>query len=255
MSGRPLLSIDLEATGVRTGQDRIVQIGIASDSFEYCELVNPECPIPPGATECHKITDAMVAGAPTFSAIASDIHEIIRDCDLVGFNLLAFDVPMLWEELFRAGIEWDLTKTKIIDVGVLFKKREPRTLSEAVKRYCGGKVLDGAHDALVDARATLDVLAGMRTAYPDMVAATVEQLARESEYEQKRLDLDGKIIVGPDGRPTYNIGKAKGTAVVDDPGFGRWMLSKDFSENTKRVLRGILDAPVAVVDSGDEIPF
>lgn len=251
---RPLLSIDLEATGVRPSQDRIVQIGIASESFEYCELVNPGCPIPQDATECHKITDEMVRSAPTFAAIASDIHEIIRDCDLIGFNLLAFDVPMLWEELWQCGIDWDLSKTKIIDANVIFKKREPRTLAEAYRKYCN-KSLDGAHDALVDAKAALEVWAGMMSHYPDLAKSTRDQHAAESEYETKRLDLDGKIIVGKDGRPTYNIGKAKGTAVVDDPGFGRWMLGKDFSENTKRVLRGILDAPVTVVDNDDEIPF
>ncbi len=45
-----------------------------------------------------------------------------------------------------------------------------------------------------------------------------------------------------DGKPTYNIGRPRGSC-ADDPGFGRWMLDKDFTENTKMVLRSILTRP------------
>ena len=257
MADRQLLSIDIEATGVDPAKDRIVTLAIVEACERWSSItytVNPGMPIPPDATKCHGITDDMVKNCPPFSQYAHEIHERIRNSDLLGFNLTGFDIPILWEEFFRCGIDWDLSQTNVIDAGILFKKREERTLSAAVKFYCD-RELDGAHDASNDARATIDVWQAMLARYSDLRTLDRKSQASASQYEEKRVDLAGKIIVGKDGRPTYNIGKAKGVAVVDDRGFGNWMLGKDFTANTKRVLRQILDAPVAVVDSDDEIPF
>lgn len=256
-----LASIDLETTGTKIATDRIVQIGIHylpdpehPDREPVDLLINPECPIPPDATECHGITDEMVAGKPTFKEVALALMEAIRGCDLVGFNLTNFDVPLLWEEFFRAGQTWNLAGVQIVDVGTLFKKLNPRTLSAAVQRYCGREHAD-AHSALADARATAEVLLSMKASHEELGPLSIEQLAAESMFE-KRFDLAGLIIAGKDGRPTYAIGKAKGTAVADDPGFGRWMMQRDFPTQTIMVLREILDGP-RVVHSGpdDGMPF
>ena len=64
---RPLVCVDLEATGVWPGQDRIVQIATASifpdgSLSTWSSLVNPEQPMPPAALAIHGITDAMVGG-------------------------------------------------------------------------------------------------------------------------------------------------------------------------------------------------
>lgn len=254
---RPLLCFDIEATGVDPAKDRIVQIAWRSDQGDQGKmLINPNIPIPPEATAIHGITDADVAGAPTFYVVADSLHELFKRCDLVGFNLTNFDVPLLWEEFNNCGgIEWDLSSTRIIDAGTLFKRREERTLAAAVQFYCGRELVD-AHDAMNDVNATWDVLAAQIERYK-LSLDDRETLERESNYEEKRLDLAGKVIVGKDGRPAYNIGKVKGTAVEDDPSFAVWMLGKDFSENTKRVLRGLLYQPASILDevAGDGDPF
>ena len=246
--------IDLEATGVKPSTDRIVQVGIAG-AFEMSMLINPGIPIPPESTEVHGITDEMVASQPTFAEVAQVLHQKLSGCrDLVGFNHASFDIPMLWEEFYRCGIEWDLAGVNIIDVGNLFKKREPRTLGAAVEFYCGRK-MENAHDALEDAIATSDVYIAMLSRYPDLRDMPHDKLAEESQYE-KRIDLAGVVVVGKDGRPTFNIGNAKGSAVEDNPGFAKWVLSKDFSENTKRVIDKILNPPaVGLVESMGELPF
>lgn len=257
MGKRPLLSIDIEATGTKPATDRIIQIGVVfvdRDGTDVDLLINPGCPIPPESTEIHGITDEMVANEPAFEHYASTLHHILKDADLLGFNLTGFDVPILWEEFYRCGITWDLSETNVIDAGVLFKKREPRTLAAATRFYCGREI-DNAHNALADARATVDVWRGMLAKYPDLFKMSVPEQAVASQYEERRLDLEGKIIVGKDGRPAYNFGKDKGTAVEDNPGFGRWMLDKDFSENTKHVVRSILYPPVEVATADDGVPF
>lgn len=247
---KPLICFDIEATGVDPAKDRIVQIAFCE--ITLCELdnsyipfnkrkllINPGVSIPAESTAIHGITNDDVYGSPTFSDCSLVLYERFKDCDLAGFNLTNFDVPLLWEEFYRCGIDWDLSNSRIIDVGTLFKRREERSLSAAVQFYCG-RELEGAHDAMNDVLATCDVLTAQIERYK-LSFSDLETLERESNYEEKRVDLAGKIIVGKDGRPTWNFGKPKGKAVVDELGFGYWLLDKDFSENTKRHVRRIID--------------
>ena len=71
---RPLVCVDLEATGIWPGHDRIVQIATASifpdgSVSTWSSLVNPERSIPPAVTAIHGIADAAVASAPTFAQL------------------------------------------------------------------------------------------------------------------------------------------------------------------------------------------
>jgi len=236
---KPLLCFDIEGTGTDPGNDRIVQIAWRIGSEASKLLINPGRPIPEDSIEIHGITDEMVKDAPTFKHVASALFEEFKNCDLLGFNGVNYDVPILWEEFYRAGINWDLSKTRILDAGTLFKRREERSLTAALRFYCD-KELEGAHDALNDVNATLEVWNGQLARY-GLTDCDRETLERESNYEEKRLDLAGKIIVGKDGRPTYTLHKVRGIAVEDDTGFAHWMLRSDFSANTKMVLRQILD--------------
>lgn len=260
MSVKPAFSIDIEATGVNPATDRIIQLAIVSETFEYSILVNPGIQIPAGASEIHGITDADVADKPPFLDHAGAVHKLLQGADLIGFNLSNFDVPLLWEELYRCGIEWDLSDTKIFDAGTLFKRREERTLAAAVKFYLGIDDADSLnlHDATVDAKATLRVLFAQCVRY-GINPMDRDTLAKESAYDEVRVDLAGKIVVGKDGRPTFNFGKAKGVAVEDDTGYAMWMLRSDFTQNTKKHLEAILypPAPVDVAYSDAELsePF
>ena len=52
---RPLVVFDLETTGIDIGRDRIVEIGVVrldpdGSRDEWVQRINPEMPIPPGAT-------------------------------------------------------------------------------------------------------------------------------------------------------------------------------------------------------------
>lgn len=238
---KPLICFDIEATGPDPASDRIIQIAgkCIETGFEINWMVNPGFPIPAESTAIHGICDADVAACPTFNHYAQSLHDWMKDADLVGFNLTNFDVPILWEEFYRCGIVWDLSNTRILDAGTLFKKREQRTLSAALQFYCG-RDHNGAHDALGDVIATLDVWEAQLGRY-GLADKDREELEIESNFEEKRVDLAGKIVIGKDGRPAYNIGRAKGTAVEDDRGFGYWMLDRDFSENTKIHLRRLLE--------------
>lgn len=242
-SDRPLACYDIEATGVDVAKDRIVTLGIQLEftaSRQRESLLfkcNPGIEMSDEVIAVHGITNEMAAAYPTFEQQAQDIFAAVNDCDLIGFNIFNYDLPMLWEEFNRCGIEWSLDGVRVIDAGNLFKKKEERSLSAAVQFYLD-RNHDGAHSADADVAATLDVLNAQLARYPDLSAMSIDELAAFSRFDD-RIDLAGKIVKGKDGRPTYNIGKARGTAVEDDPGFGSWMLDRDFSANTKMVLRKI----------------
>jgi DNA polymerase-3 subunit epsilon len=238
---RPLASIDLETTGTDISRDRIVQIGVHYPNGEREPLdllIRPPFAIPYDATQCHGITNEMVSEAPTFPEVAGRVHEALASYDLLGFNHRNFDIPLLWEEFYRAGVEWDLADVNVIDVGNLFKKLEPRTLSAAVKFYCG-REHENAHRALGDAKATTSVFAGMLKRYDQLATLDNASLAAESAFDN-RVDLAGKIVLNDVGVPCYSFGKNAGKPVVSDRKYAEWMVGADFPEQTKQVLRRLM---------------
>src|SRR5438128_9654440 len=109
---RPLCFFDLETTGADKAKDRIVEITIAKLDPDgtidtRTRRVNPQMPIPPGATEVHGISDDDVKDCPTFKQIAQGIMDFLRDSDIAGYNSNTFDIPLLYQEFFRCGLTWD----------------------------------------------------------------------------------------------------------------------------------------------------
>lgn len=216
---------------------QIIQVDLTAQSHVW--LFNPGFKMSAENIECHGITNEAAATYPVLTtARAQVIVETLRGCDLGGFNLIRYDVPLLWEELFRVGVELDLEGVNIVDAGNLFKKKEERSLSAAVKFYCDREHI-GAHDAMNDVTETIAVFGSQLERYPDIRAMSIEEIAKFTKMDDN-IDLAGKIVRGPDGEPVYNFGKVKGVKVVNDTGFARWMLDRDFSQNTKRVLRKVL---------------
>jgi DNA polymerase-3 subunit epsilon len=246
----PICFFDIESTGVDVFKDRIVSLAITrfesllevidgGTGVEWGRLFNPGIPIPKEATECHGIEDWMVEHLSGFSGSANEVHAILKGCDLGGFNVLGFDISMLWEEFHRAGIEWNLGGCNVIDAGNIFKKKEERTLSAAVKFYCN-REHSNAHDAHGDVAATVDVFRGQLSRYRDLMEMDATRLGEFSLFE-RRFDLAGKIALNDAGEPVYNFGKSKGVRVADDPSFAWWMLGRDFPTQTKQVLEKYLN--------------
>lgn len=182
-------------------------------------------------------TDADVTDAPSFRAIARGLLACLDGCDIGGFNVLAFDIPLLWEEFARVGIEWTPDLSRIVDVGVIYKLMEARTLAAAVFCYLG-REHTGAHGAVADTAATAEVLVAQVARYPRF-AAGLPDLFLASRYDSAEIPVDvaGKLYRDADGNVCYGFGKEKGNKVKSNSGFARWMLNSDFSGDTKRCLR------------------
>ena len=273
---KPLVVFDLETTGLDLVNDRIIQISFIKVSPNDAEgeeqrkslFVNPGIPIPLVVQELTGITDEMVKDAPTFKQLAKSLADTFTGCDFAGYNSNRFDVPMLAEEFLRAGIDFDFSKSRLIDAQSIFYKREPRTLAAAYKFYTGRKMKEDfrAHRADEDTEATYRVLQGQLDKYnPETVEEAELALPNDMDVlnEESKMndyvDFAGRMVwqdmTGPDGKPlldangkprrheVFNFGKYKGWAVTDvlhrDSGYYSWMLSSDFTLNTKQVLTRI----------------
>lgn len=238
-----LCGFDLEATGTDPWHDRIIEIALfRTDGRGYSTLVNPHRPIPPEATAVHGITDEDVADAPGFWAIATEVQDIIDGCVLVGYNNRRYDTVLLHNELTNAG-ERGCIRQPEIDLLQLWHRFEPRTLETAVARFAG-QTHDGAHRAIADARALPLTLAGMQRELG--LPEDIDELVRLS-IPDGAVDRDGKFLRREDGVICFNIGQVKGRPVTDDPGFLEWMLTKDFSPETKEIARRLLDGEAVLV--------
>src|SRR5574344_1170815 len=130
---KPLVVFDLETTGLDLVKDRIIQISYIKVYVDGKEernnfYVNPGKPIPPDVVALTGISDEQVKDAPLFKDLAPKLAETFKGCDFAGFNSNHFDVPMLAEEVLRAGVDYDFSRARFVDVQNIFYKEEPRTL-------------------------------------------------------------------------------------------------------------------------------
>lgn len=243
---RPIIFFDLETTGTNITHDRIVEISIIKvmpdgSEIERTRRVNPEMPIPAEAVAVHHITDADVAGEPTFRQIAKSLAEMFSDCDIAGFNSNRFDIPLLLEEFTRAGVPFDLSRTRFIDVQTIYHKLEPRNLTAAYRFYCG-KNLEDAHSASADTRATLEVLKAQLDRYPEALTNDVKALS-DFSCHSKNVDFAGRLIYNEAGKEVINFGKYKGQLAEEvlrrDPGYYSWVQQGDFQQSTKNAFARI----------------
>ena len=242
---KPIIFFDLETTGTNITQDRIVEVSILKIMPDGKEIsrtrrINPGIPIPPEATAVHHITDADVAGEPTFNHIAKDLASIFAVCDIAVCNSNRFDIPMLDEEFQRAGIKFDFTKPRFIDVQTIFHKKEQRTLVAAYRFYCG-KELTEAHSADADTRATYEVLKAQLDHYDDLP----NDISYLSEYsaQNRNVDFMGRLVYDDKHREVVNFGKYKGRLAEEvlrtDPSYYNWIMQGDFSQNTKDAFTAV----------------
>ena len=213
---RPLVFFDLETTGTKVDEDRIVEISLLKlfpDGKEDVTtlLVNPTIPISPESSAIHGIKDEDVADKPTFKQLASQILEILKDSDLSGYNIHQFDLPLIRYEFLRVGIDFQINELQVIDPMMIYFKKEPRTLSAALKYYCY-KDLENAHSAEADIKATKDILLAQIERYED-VGSTVTDLADYSAPRFKSADLSRRLAYNDKDELIFNFGKYKGESV------------------------------------------
>lgn len=244
---RPLVVFDTETTGTNSRSDRIVEIACVKISPDGAREVwvrrfNPGIPIPAASTAIHGISDSDVAAEPRFRDAAPELAAFLRGCDLAGYNIVGFDLPVLRSEFLRAGVPFEVSERRIVDAQRIFFSREPRHLAAAARFYCQSDH-EGAHGALADADMTLRVLMGQLERYAELPRSVPELHEQFCAGIDQDIDPEGRFRL-VNGEPTVNFGKNRGRTLKemsrDEPGFFRWILKGDFSDAVKEVARKYL---------------
>ena len=100
--------VDVETTGFRPGQARIVSIAalaVGDDGnveHSVASLLNPG--VDPGPTHVHGLTAEMLEGQPCFGDVVGDVIDVLRGRTLVAHNV-GFDYSFLAAEAELVGVE------------------------------------------------------------------------------------------------------------------------------------------------------
>ncbi len=178
-----LAFVDLETTGTRARDDRVTEIGIVRVDAgtddgevrvsEWSTLVDPEVPIPPAIVALTGITDAMVAGAPTFPTVARDVAELLEGAVFVAHNA-RFDYGFLKHEFARTGRPFTARVLCTVRLSRrLFPEAQGHGLDAVIARHRLPAI--DRHRALGDARALWSFL---QVLYRDVAADALEAAAK-----------------------------------------------------------------------------
>jgi DNA polymerase III subunit epsilon len=245
---RPLAIFDIESTGTNRKTDRIIDLAIvkihpdgSEESFAF--RVNPGRPIPKESTAIHGITDADVADAPIFKDVANEVQGVFEGCDLGGFSVVFYDIPMLQEEFIRAGMTFNVEQARVVDAQRIFHIREPRDLTAAYRYYCG-ESLEDAHTAMADTQATARVIAAQFAKYTDLPKNLDAIDAFCNARDPSWLDKRGRLRV-KDGKIVINFGKHQDETIVDlvkkDVKFLEWFVRSNFPREAQEIVQSILN--------------
>ncbi len=239
---KPIVFFDLETTGTNTTKDRIIElcaIKVNTDGSqeELYHLINPTIPISPAATAVHGITDEMVADKPTFGELVEELAVYFHGCDLGGYNIKRFDVPMLMEEFHRyKKYPIHYSEVKLVDVMAIYHRKEKRDLSAAVKFYCD-REHEEAHSAKADVLATIDILKRQLLKYDDLEPNT--SFLHDYLNSGNTVDISGKFVRNENGDIVFSFGKHQGKLACTERDYLKWMLTGDFPVDTKQVANRI----------------
>jgi len=256
---RPIVFFDLETTGTNISLDRIVELSVIKiypngERESRTRRLNPEMHIPEEATAIHHISDEDVANEPTFRQIAKNFYIFMEGCDLGGYNIVKFDLPLLIREFQRCGLAFSTEGRRVLDAYTIFCRMEPRTLTAAYRLFCGKK-LEGAHGAGADTEATVEVFEAQLARYRGMPAEnlpegvekfpeTLDELnAFCASQNPDWIDANGRFKWrGADAVVAFGryAGTPLKTIALEQPDFLRWILRADFPEDVRKIASDAL---------------
>ncbi len=177
LEGKKLLCIDIEATDVSTKPEAdIIQVSLCDEKGDEVlnQLINPGYDIP--ENEKHNITTEMVQDAPYATQIWDNLHQLLLDADHVLAYSTESDFAYLENTAGKKQLTFELDYGTWIDVAELARDlvgamrwhserqywffKTPK-LTDAYEKVLGRPFPGDAHDALDDARATMELFHAM----------------------------------------------------------------------------------------------
>lgn len=242
---RPMVCIDVEATGKDPNVDRVVEFAAVTQwpdgtRSRYVQRINPGVPMSAEVTAIHGITDADVADCPMFDEAVSTIRGLLLHADRTGFNIRQYDDTILRAEFARCNVAFP-EGAHVVDSFNVYRAHERRDIASAVRFYLHREHV-GAHGALADAEAALDVMLAQVERYPDLprdiAALDVASGGRQPDWATD----DGKIRWDTGGDAVIAFGsKNMGLRLIDaDNGLLYWILGRDFAKDVHALCSDVL---------------
>ena len=242
---RPLAVLDIQSTGLKPDIARIVRLSVLRvdpDGTENVKsvIINPGISIPFSATQVHGISDSTVVDKPLFRAYARGLANHLDGCDLAGFGIERFGLPLLQAEFKRNGVDFIVTGRAVVDTMIVFHRLEPRDFSSAYSRFVDG-IYSNPDDGAKRARDIFEILKGELQASSDVPLEPNEIAKWAKGLDDSVIDSEGKFIWSEDGDALVNFGKHRGERLADvvigDPDYLNWLSgSEDFSEEVRKIV-------------------
>ena len=258
---RPLAVLDVQSTGLDSSNARIVKLSILKvypDGSEHAKsvLVNPEIPIPPGATQVHGISDFDVMDMPMFRAYARALADHLENCDIAGFGIERFGLPLLQAEFERNDVEFEISGRIVVDAMTIFHRLEPRNLASAYSRFVGGSKSDAVDDAQ-GARDVFSILQGEVSSSRSVPVVPTALAAWAKGIDDTAIDREGKFVWSEEGDALVNFGKHRGERLIDVVGndlpYLKWVAgSDDFDGEVRKIAESAVDGDLTKRSGNDD---
>lgn len=155
ISKQRYVAFDLETTGLSSDDDAIVEIGAVRVedgriTAEYQQLIDPERPMPAGASAVNHITDDMLRGQPKIYEALPAFREFIGD-DVLAAHNVRFDYSFIAQACMRNLFKVPEKVFDTMQLARYWPEAENKKLGSLIQ--AAGMKNDDAHRALGDARA------------------------------------------------------------------------------------------------------
>ena len=187
---------DVETTGLRTGVDRLTEIGAVkyvdgAEKSRFQTFVDPERPIPQNIVELTGITDSMVAGAPKEGEAVRKFFEFCGEGGVLVAHNASFDTEVIRSACERNGIEYNYSH---IDTLVL-----AQSLISGIKNYKLDTISNHFKLPKFDHHRADEDAGALAAIFEKLLALTAEKgVERVSQINEL-------IPVDPRRLPTYHI--------------------------------------------------
>jgi len=241
-----MIAFDVETTGKNPDTDQIVELSMClydgGKEETYYQLFNPEIPIAKGAQAVHGISMEDVSKEPSFAEKADEVEAFLARAEvIVGYNV-RFDIRCVEKEFERIGREIDLMSQLVVDPFRIWQSLEPRSLTDAYRRFVGGE-MENAHSAEADVQAAVEVLRGLRRTF-NLEETSWEELAKLTNPEKDLWIGPTHQFVWSAGEIVFGFGKYNGRPLMEvakrDRGYLEWIQRADFAPHVKSLCRGAI---------------
>lgn len=197
--------VDLETTGAHPLRDRITEIAVLRIEHgqlvrRWESLVNPGVAIPPTIQAVTGISDAMVAAAPDFAALADTVAELLDDCVLVAHNA-RFDYGFLKNAYAALGRAFDAPVLCTVKLSrALYPEHHRHGLDALIERH--GLTCEARHRAMGDTEVLWQFARLVAESFPAATVARAVERAMKAPARPPGLP-EGAIEGLPDAPGVY----------------------------------------------------